>query len=390
MHPNWTNTVQMVSDIALDDLYAPEKLQILTWVFSDPERLKPGKTRQLLTEEAAQQFVSLAQQRRTRGDDAQAVAHCMNRLVFCMCAEDVGLLPHLMCRRMLEQAVVAPSECVEMAQDLFRAMQGGGRGGFEHVAWFNGGLCETHEAFPLEKAEVALVLTAARLDGSDSDPSLFGTLFERGLDPDTRSQLGAHDTDRDKIMMRIEPVLLRPLYTEWEAVKLQIAQHMETFHTARAAGTRTRAYNAAQALQNTFLDRLRHVRVLDPACGSGTLLSLAILALKDLEHSTNLDAEVLGLGRQFPAVGPECVRGIALHSYAAELARVTVWIGAMQWRRRNGFDVGRRPILRPLETIECRDAVLNHDGSEAVWPEAECIVGPPLPWREAEAFGMRQ
>ena len=230
---------------------------------------------------------------------------------------------------------------------------------------------------PLEKAEVELVLKAARLDWSDIDPSIFGTLFERGLDPDKRSQLGAHYTDRDKIMMLIEPVIIRPLQAEWEAVKTQIAQQMETFHTATAASTRNRAYNAAQALHNQFLDRLKQVRVLDPACGSGNFLYLAILALKDLEHRTNLDAEALGLGRQFPSVGPECVKGIEINPYAAELARVTVWIGEIQWMRRNGFDVARKPILRPLDTIECRDAVLNPDGSEADWPEAEFIVGNP-------------
>ena len=117
--------------------------QLLKWVFSDPERLKPGKTRQLLTEEAAEQFASLAQRLRVRGYESHVVAHFINRLVFCMFAEDVGLLPNLMFTRMLEHAVTRPSEFVDMAQDLFRAMQGGGRVGFEHVEWFNGGLFDT-------------------------------------------------------------------------------------------------------------------------------------------------------------------------------------------------------------------------------------------------------
>jgi len=378
IHTNWTNTVQHVYDLTLDDLHEPDKCQILKWVFSDPERLKPGKTRQLLTEEAAEQFAKLAQRLRVRGYESHAVAHFINRLVFCMFAEDVGLLPNLMFTRMLEQAIISPSEFVDMAQDLFRAMQGGGRVGFEHVEWFNGGLFDTNEALPLEQAEVELVLKAARLDWSDIDPSIFGTLFERGLDPDKRSQLGAHYTDRDKIMMLIEPVIIRLLHAEWETIKIQIAQQMDIFHnTARAASTRTRAYNAAQALHNTFLDRLKQVCVLDPACGSGNFLYLALLVLKDIEHRTNLDAEALGLGRQFPSVGPECVKGIEINPYAAELARVTVWIGEIQWMRRNGFDVARKPILRPLDTIECRDAVINSDGSEPTWPEAEFIVGNP-------------
>jgi type II restriction/modification system DNA methylase subunit YeeA len=377
IHTHWTNTVQQIYDITLDDLYEADQRQRLKWVFSDPERLKPGKTRQMLTEEAAEQFAGLAQRLRARGHDSKTVAHFINRLVFCMFVEDIGLLPNAMFSRMLEQAVQRPAEFVKHAQSLFRAMQSGGWVGFEPVEWFNGGLFDTDEALPLDPQEITLLLKAARLDWSDIDPSIFGTLFERGLDPDKRSQLGAHYTDRDKIMMLIEPVIIRPLQAEWEPIKAQIAEHMEKAQKAKAASTRTRAWKAAEVLHNQFLERLKQVHVLDPACGSGNFLYLAILALKDLEHKVNLDAEVLGLGRQFPSIGPECVKGIEINPYAAELARVTVWIGEIQWMRRNGFDVERKPILRPLDTIECRDAVMNLDGTEAEWPEAEFVIGNP-------------
>jgi len=86
---------------------------------------------------------------------------------------------------------------------------------------------------------------------------------------------------------------------------------------------------------------------------------------------------VCDLERQFPAIGPECVKGLEINPYAAELARVTVWIGEIQWMRRNGFELERQPILRPLDTIECRDAVMNPDSTEPEWPEAEFIVGIP-------------
>ncbi len=178
-------------------------------------------------------------------------------------------------------------------------------------------------------------------------------------------------------MMLVEPVIIRPLQTEWETIKAQIAQQMDKAHKAKAASARTRTWNAAQALHDRFLDRLKQVRVFDPACGSGNFLYLALLALKDLQHKANLDAEVLGLERQISSVGPECVKGIEINLYAAELARLTVWIGEIQWMRRNGFDLVQQPILRPLETIECRDAVLNADGSEPDWPDAEFIIGNP-------------
>ena len=58
---------------------------------------------------------------------------------------------------------------------------------------------------------------------------------------------------------------------------------------------------------------------------------------------------------------------------------MSVWIGEIQWMRRNGFRESRDPILKPLETIECRDAILAPDGTEPEWPEAEVVIGnPPL------------
>ncbi len=68
---------------------------------------------------------------------------------------------------------------------------------------------------------------AAALDWSEVDPSILGTLFERGLDPAKRSQLGAHYTDRDKIMRLVEPVVVRPLLAEWETAKAGVAARME-------------------------------------------------------------------------------------------------------------------------------------------------------------------
>jgi type II restriction/modification system DNA methylase subunit YeeA len=119
-----------------------------------------------------------------------------------------------------------------------------------------------------------------------------------------------------------------------------------------------------------FLERLKHYRVLDPACGSGNFLYLALKALKDVEHQANLEAEALGLERQIDVTGPHNVLGIELNEYAAELARVTVWIGELQWRIQRGYAFKLNPVLEPLDHIECRDAVLAEDGSRAAWPVA--------------------
>ena len=386
IHTNWTNTVQEVHEFTLEDLIDGTTRERLKQAFTDPEAFRPQKTRQALTEETASEFAKLAQRLRDRKHEPHQVAHFVNQLVFCMFAEDVGLLPNNLFTRMLELSRTDPSSCKENIEALFGAMANkGGKVGFERVDWFNGGLFVDDCALPLSGEDIDELLKAARRDWSQIDPSILGTLFERGLDPAKRSQLGAHYTDRDKIMMIVRPVIIEPLEAEWAEALARMTALVENApretkdKLLRGAelAKRTRALEQAAAIHRAFIDKLAKFRVLDPACGSGNFLYVALKALKDIEHRANLDAEALGLERGFPKVGPENVLGIELNPYAAELARVSVWIGEIQWMRRNGFDAARNPILRPLETIECRDAVLNEDGTEAEWPDADVIIGNP-------------
>ena len=374
---NWTNSVSVTHEFTLDDLADGATRDRLKWAMSDPERLRPGETRQTVTERAAATFAELAQGLRDRGHDPQTVAHFVNRLVFCMFAEDVGLLPGNMFTRMLERTRGDPARFADYASRLFGAMATGGDVGFEPVAWFNGGLFDDDTALSLDREGIETALKAAALDWSEIDPSILGTLFERGLDPDKRSQLGAHYTDRDKIMRIVDPVIIRPLLAEWETAKAGIAATVERADAAGSPAAQTRLRRQADQALRAFLERLRQFTVLDPACGSGNFLYLALHALKDIEHRVQLEAETLGLARGFPAVGPANVKGIEINAYAAELARVSVWIGEIQWMRRNGFSNSTNPILDPLDTIECRDAILVPDGSEPDWPEVDAVIGNP-------------
>ena len=374
---NWTNSVSRTYEFDLDDLTDSAVRDRLKWAFSDPERLRPGETRRALTERAAAAFAAVAQTLRARGHDPPVVAHFVNRLVFCMFADDVGLLPDHMFTRMLRQAQRTPGQFTELAAELFRVMAAGGRVGFEAVAWFNGGLFDDGAALPLEAADIETVLAASDLDWSEIDPSILGTLFERGLDPGKRAQLGAHYTDRDKIMLLVEPVVIRPWLAEWDAAKADLTAALDRVEAAKSTAARTKRLNAAERRYRAFLNRLRAFTVLDPACGSGNFLYLALQALKDLEHRVQLEAEALGFQRAFPEVGPANVKGIEINPYAAELARVSVWIGEIQWMRRNGFYESRDPILKPLDTIECRDAILTPDNTEPDWPEADVVIGNP-------------
>ena len=368
IHTHFTNTVNVTHRLTLDDLANPAQLDLLRWAFLEPERLQPTRTREAVTQDAALLLGSLAQALRQRGHAPQPVAHFLTRLLFCLFAEDIGLLPDRLFSQLVEASRRSPADFPGLAGDLFRAMHQGGRFGLERIAWFNGGLFNDDHCLPLERADLDTLHSAAALDWSAIEPAIFGTLFERGLDPDKRSQLGAHYTDAASIRRLIEPVIREPLLAEWATVKAAMDGDL------RKAGAKSRS-SAMQRL-NGFLERLRTFRVLDPACGSGNFLYLALRTLKDIEHQVMLEAETLGLQRGFPAVGPEAVIGIEINPYAAELARLTVWIGEIQWMLGHGYSLNDQPILKPLNSIECRDALLGGD-QEAVWPTVEVIIGNP-------------
>ena len=154
-------------------------------------------------------------------------------------------------------------------------------------------------------------------------------------------------------MRLVNPVVLDPLRDEWATQKAEIEALLAKASAAKSVSApRPRPRTRPTRYCTGFLERLARFRVLDPACGSGNFLLLSLQGLKDLEHQVILEAEALGLPRAFPMVGPENVLGIELNPYAAELARVTVWIGEIQWMLSHGFSLSKNPILKPLNTIE--------------------------------------
>jgi len=378
IHTAFTGYPDEPRTIRIEDIGAPEHLQTLRWVFTDPEKLRPVKSLAAITEEAAGKFGELAETLRRRGLESHAVAHFLIQCLFCMFAEDEGLLPRGIFDGLLTKAADDPARAANRLAVLFAAMRDGGDYGDETIAWFNGGLFETIAVPELAREDVAALQHAAAMDWRNIDPSIFGTLFERGLNPSKRSQLGAHYTDPATIMRLVEPTVVRPLAAEWQAAKEKIAARM-----AKSKKQGDKVHKDAAALFQYHLERLRNFRVLDPACGSGNFLYLALKALKDLERRANVEAEALGLQRQVGIeVSPANVLGIELDPYAAELARVTVWIGEIQWMLRNGYPVSTQPILKPLDTVENRDALVKVSPGgtameEADWPECDAIVGNP-------------
>src|SRR5664280_2889001 len=382
VHTNFTGLSPRTYTVTLDGLAAAdpsEPLRILRAVFTEPEALRPTFDRAALTEEAARRFAELAGALHSRGHEPQAVAHFLDKLLFCLFAEDTGLLPKGLLSRLADATRAKPDDFGSALGELFgRMATGGGMFGVERIDWFNGGLFDSAEILSLSTPEIAMLVEVGRLDWGRIEPAIFGTLFERGLDPSQRTQLGAHYTSRDDIWRLVEPVVIRPLRREYATMQTQVTE----LTLRRDASKKKGPDPEALRLFGAFLDRLRAVRILDPACGSGNFLYIALGALKDLElEAIQWGSLVLRIPQQFPGVGPEAVLGIEINPYAAELARVTIWIGEIQWMLNHGFAYRRDPILRALESIATMDALIDLSDPtqprEAEWPAAEFIVGNP-------------
>jgi type II restriction/modification system DNA methylase subunit YeeA len=198
VHTNWTNTISRRIELTPPDLLEPANLDILRQVFRGSDALRPGITPQELTRKVALAFGDLSRRLRARGHPPRAVAHFLNRLVF----------------------------------RLFAKMRTGGFFGAEVIAWFNGGLFDDAPPPPLERADLKLIAdAAAEHDWSQIDPAIFGTLFEEALKATRqRAALGAHYTDRDKILKIVDPVITRPLAAEWDVAHAEIRLWIGDLH----------------------------------------------------------------------------------------------------------------------------------------------------------------
>ena len=396
VHTNFTGTRPEVHRITLVDLAeggdpTAEALRVLRAVMLEPEALRPEQTPDEITELAAARFAAIARSMRDRGYHPEAVAHHLNRVVFCLFAEDARLLPERIVTGMIESRRADPDEFTRGLAELFRLMSHRAAGRFfgnERVEWFDGGLFDGAEVIPCTRDELDAMHEAALLDWSRVEPAILGTLFERGLDPDKRGQLGAHYTDHAKIMLVVEPVVLDPLRREFAAMRERVeelAAGREPSPLTLEGRRRERLPDwerRAEAEWRAFLERLRAVRVLDPACGSGNFLYVTLRLLKDLEErAIRWGGERLRIPGEFPRLDPHNVLGIELNPYAKELAGVSIWIGHIQWMLDHGYGFPRDPVLQPLDNIELRDAILARDADgapiPATWPEAEFVVGNP-------------
>jgi len=401
VHTNWTNTekwiyrfrnADIMSDVNVEvstvsgraeDAPVLSALRVLKALFEDPQRLKPQKTTDQITQDAARTFGKISDELRRWKVNDMRIARFVTRVMFCMFATDVGLLP----RQTFSEIIAVHKRSGDdkafrkHLSDLFSVMNTGGSLWLYEIPHFDGRLFEDSDV--PEEITTQEILVLGELDAlnwADVEPSIFGTLFERVLDPKQRKMLGAHYTSRADIELIVEPVLMAPLRREWEEVKGAVQAYLDQ---AEARGTKEKAQREhLRSLLGQFHEHLATIRILDPACGSGNFLYVSLALLKALEKQVIAFAAIHGITDLRPRVHPRQLHGIEISPYAVELASIVIWIGYLQWKHRNVMTLDdEEPILEPLDQVEGKDAILDLSDpdhpSEAVWPKVDVVVGNP-------------
>ncbi len=387
--------------ITLPDLHRPEIRERLRKVWLDPHSLDPSKVAAKVTRDIAGRLALLAKSLEADGHDLQVIAGFLQRSLFTMFAEDVGLLPDDGFKTLLERVKENPRGFPVLISGLWKEMATGTHYSallFKEIAHFNGGLFETTTALPLSAAQLDMLADAAATDWSGVEPSIFGTLLVRALDPRERHKLGAEYTPRSYVERLIRPTIIGPLRDEWDAVRIAAATlHDEADQAETQAdqleadakakmlsGASTEAKqlgadaarlrkdankNDAEALAQViaFHRYLCGLTVLDPACGTANFLYVT------MEHMKRLEAEVLqlidalggnaGMEMQGFRVRPEHFIGLELNKQAVAIAQLVLWIGYFQWQHKTTgkADTGDRPLLPKDRSIFEQDAVLAYD-----------------------------
>ena len=289
-------------DVGIGEFERPERLELLRDVFFAPhrfrERLRPVD---VVTRETAAVFQSIVVDMEAHNEDPERLARYLNQLVFCLYSEDAGLLPEGLFARIVRQNFREPARFDGAVRSLFAQMATGGFSGADEIPHFNGDLFKSIDQGPVDTVELSTAALqrlgeACERNWRDIEPSIFGTLFERALDASKRAQTGAHYTGADDIELVVEPVVMTPLRREWEEVRAAIDKMLEGEPDCHAALAMTKGEQdeRARARLDAFRERLASVRVLDPACGSGNFLYIALRLLLDLEREVIDFAAVQG------------------------------------------------------------------------------------------------
>ena len=422
----------LFSDLASDDIIAGVELtaaDTLRAIWVDPASIDPRSRSARVTRDIAERLSRVAAQleqdqakdRKSTdvglGERIEATSLFLMRTLFCMFAEDVELLPKDSFKTFLSDAEGRTDLFWRSGlNDLWSRMNDAQvvnrywSQGDAVVKYFNGNLFSNAQVFDLDTSSKRELRIAADQDWRAVEPAIFGTLLEQVLTTSERAKLGAHYTPRPYVQRLVQATIMDVLTPDWEGVLaearaladangpgtvpargLSLEQRAEQGDSPQVGTVPDdgRLKNAIH-LVTAFHQRLAALRILDPACGTGNFLYVAMENLLRLESEVR--QFVIGLGGSLePAIHPNQFLGLELNPRAAVIAELVLWIGWLRFRLANTPEAIGEPVLPPLSNINEGthggfDAVLvrtatgepdNENPGRPAWPEADFIIGNP-------------
>lgn len=240
--------------------------------------------------------------------------HFLARLIFCFFAEDTEIFQkeNMFTKTLENMSAQDGSDLHERIGDLFHAMntKPSERDTSNVQSWakafpyVNGALFEdTIEVPRFNRATRTMLAHIGMLDWKKINPDIFGSMIQAVANEEERSSIGLHYTSVSNILK-----VLRPLFLD--DLRKQLVE----------AGTSTRK------LLN-LRKRLSRIRVFDPACGSGNFLVIAYKAMREVEYEANKQRGEEDEQSHIPITN---FRGIEIHSFPAEIARLALIIAEYQ------------------------------------------------------------
>lgn len=261
------------------------------------------------------------------------------RVLFCFFAEDTGLFERKLFTNSIESYTQSDGSDLNIfLEKVFEALNTKNKENYpEYLRKFPyvGGTLFRDKHIKLNftiKSRRALI-ESGKLEWSDVNPDIFGSMIQAIVNPDDRSNLGMHYTSVTNILKVIKPLFLDDLESEFEKI------------------------NNDPIKLKGFLDRLSRIKVFDPACGSGNFLLIAYRELRELEmkviHRINeIDRQIYSNATN---ISLDQFYGIELDDFAHEIAKLSLWLmeQKMEVKFNNKFGVSKNvfPIAEEAKVV---------------------------------------
>jgi hypothetical protein len=268
----------------------------------------------------------------------------LTRLLFCYFAEDTEIFEKKLFTNTIAFYTSADSSdtasCLEQIFDILNTQKRGEDTPVYLVKFpfVNGGLFREKYPIPRFTARTRrLVMDCAKLNWSEINPDIFGSMIQAVITPEHRGGLGMHYTSVPNIMKVIEPLFLNDLRAEFEKQKGNI-----------------------KGLYR-LLNRLYKLKIFDPACGSGNFLIIAYKELRKLEMEIFKQITLLTneSSLSFTHISLTQFYGIEIDDFAHEVATLSLWLAEHQMNVLFTREFGRSTPPLPLKAsgnIVCGNA----------------------------------